>query len=220
MVPSREDRNMTLKRQIVSGVVAMMATGRVIGLTATGRSGAGTAGAADAADDADAAGRSRRPVDAEHAARRRFRCGTGARLVRSERADADKPTLTIYRASRRASGTAVVVAPGGGYTEPRDGSRGASGRGVLQLDGRQRVRAEVPPRTASITIRSSSATRSAPSASSGRARAGVRRAAGSDRDDGLLRGRPPGFDRGDTLRQRQGGRRGSHRSRRAAGRTS
>ena len=29
--------------------------------------------------------------------------------------DADKPTLTIYRASRNASGTAIVVAPGGGY---------------------------------------------------------------------------------------------------------
>jgi acetyl esterase/lipase len=31
-------------------------------------------------------------------------------------ADTDKPTLTIYRASRRANGTAVVVAPGGSYT--------------------------------------------------------------------------------------------------------
>ena len=31
-------------------------------------------------------------------------------------ADTDKPTLTVYRASRRASGTAVVVAPGGGYS--------------------------------------------------------------------------------------------------------
>jgi acetyl esterase/lipase len=31
-------------------------------------------------------------------------------------ADTDKPTLTIYRASRRGNGTAVVVAPGGGYT--------------------------------------------------------------------------------------------------------
>ena len=31
-------------------------------------------------------------------------------------ADTDKPTLTIYRASRRASGTAVIVAPGGSYT--------------------------------------------------------------------------------------------------------
>jgi acetyl esterase/lipase len=30
--------------------------------------------------------------------------------------DADTPTLTVYRASRRASGTGVVVAPGGGYT--------------------------------------------------------------------------------------------------------
>ena len=30
-------------------------------------------------------------------------------------ADADRPTLTVHRASRRASGTAVVVAPGGGY---------------------------------------------------------------------------------------------------------
>ncbi len=30
-------------------------------------------------------------------------------------ADGDKPTLTVYRASRRASGTGVVVAPGGGY---------------------------------------------------------------------------------------------------------
>lgn len=29
--------------------------------------------------------------------------------------DADKPTLTIYRASRAAVGTGVVVAPGGGY---------------------------------------------------------------------------------------------------------
>jgi acetyl esterase/lipase len=31
-------------------------------------------------------------------------------------ADTDKPTLTIFRASRRANGTAVVVAPGGSYT--------------------------------------------------------------------------------------------------------
>ena len=30
-------------------------------------------------------------------------------------ADVDKPTLTIYRAARGASGTGVVVAPGGGY---------------------------------------------------------------------------------------------------------
>lgn len=30
-------------------------------------------------------------------------------------ADTDKPTLTFYRASRGATGTAVVVAPGGGY---------------------------------------------------------------------------------------------------------
>jgi acetyl esterase/lipase len=30
-------------------------------------------------------------------------------------ADADRPTLTIYRASRNASGTAIIVAPGGGY---------------------------------------------------------------------------------------------------------
>ncbi len=30
--------------------------------------------------------------------------------------DADKPTLTIYRAARVATGTGVVVAPGGGYT--------------------------------------------------------------------------------------------------------
>ena len=30
-------------------------------------------------------------------------------------ADTDKPSLTVYSASRRASGTAVVVAPGGGY---------------------------------------------------------------------------------------------------------
>lgn len=29
--------------------------------------------------------------------------------------DADKPTLTIYRASRAAVGTAIIVAPGGGY---------------------------------------------------------------------------------------------------------
>jgi acetyl esterase/lipase len=31
-------------------------------------------------------------------------------------ADTDKPTLTFYRASRRGNGTAVVIAPGGGYT--------------------------------------------------------------------------------------------------------
>jgi acetyl esterase/lipase len=30
-------------------------------------------------------------------------------------ADTDKPTLTIYRAARAASGTGIVVAPGGGY---------------------------------------------------------------------------------------------------------
>lgn len=30
-------------------------------------------------------------------------------------ADADKPTLTLYRASRNAVGTAIIVAPGGGY---------------------------------------------------------------------------------------------------------
>jgi acetyl esterase/lipase len=31
-------------------------------------------------------------------------------------ADTDKPTLTVYRAARGATGTGVVVAPGGGYT--------------------------------------------------------------------------------------------------------
>ena len=30
-------------------------------------------------------------------------------------ADADKPTITVYRAPRGSSGTAVIVAPGGGY---------------------------------------------------------------------------------------------------------
>ena len=30
-------------------------------------------------------------------------------------ADTDKPTLTIYRAPRGNSGTAIIVAPGGGY---------------------------------------------------------------------------------------------------------
>src|SRR5689334_822174 len=30
-------------------------------------------------------------------------------------ADADKPTITAYRAPRGSSGTAIVVAPGGGY---------------------------------------------------------------------------------------------------------
>ena len=30
-------------------------------------------------------------------------------------ADSDKPTLTVYRALRGTSGTAVIVAPGGGY---------------------------------------------------------------------------------------------------------
>jgi len=30
--------------------------------------------------------------------------------------DADRPTLTLYRANGRGSGTAVIVAPGGGYT--------------------------------------------------------------------------------------------------------
>ena len=31
-------------------------------------------------------------------------------------ADADKPTLTVYRAARVATGTGVIVAPGGGYS--------------------------------------------------------------------------------------------------------
>ena len=31
-------------------------------------------------------------------------------------ADTDIPTLTVYRASRRPSGTGIVVAPGGGYS--------------------------------------------------------------------------------------------------------
>ncbi len=30
--------------------------------------------------------------------------------------DADRPTLTFYRANRQSNGTAVIVAPGGGYT--------------------------------------------------------------------------------------------------------
>src|SRR5687767_7766768 len=30
-------------------------------------------------------------------------------------ADTDRPTLTLYRAARGATGTGVVVAPGGGY---------------------------------------------------------------------------------------------------------
>jgi hypothetical protein len=49
-------------------------------------------------------------------------------------ADTDKPTLTIYRASRRGNGTAVVVAPGGGYTLDH-------GAGVFFVDPQATIRA-------------------------------------------------------------------------------
>jgi hypothetical protein len=112
MVPSREDNTMTLQRTMIAGVVLMMAT-------------VGSAGRAAGRLTAQDGARGAAPQTAAPAGR-----GTpsGMNMLPEEiplweggapgalgSADADKPTLTIYRASRRSSGTAVVIAPGGGY---------------------------------------------------------------------------------------------------------
>ena len=103
---------MTLQRTMIAGVVLMMATG-------------GSAGRAAGRLPAQAGARGAAPQTTAPAGR-----GTpsGMNMLPEEiplweggapgalgSADADKPTLTIYRASRRSSGTAVVIAPGGGY---------------------------------------------------------------------------------------------------------
>ena len=78
--------------------------------------------------------------------------------------DADTPTLTVYHAARVATGTGVIVAPGGGYGalamdhEGRQVASWFNAMGVTAFVLRYRL----GPGT---TIRSSSATRNAPSAS-------------------------------------------------------
>jgi len=114
MVPSREDNTMTLQRTMIAGVVVMMA---VTGATSRAAGRASQQGGARAAAQTPPA-----PAPAGRGAQ------PGLNMVPEEiplweggapgalgTTDADKPTLTIYRASRRATGTAVVVAPGGGY---------------------------------------------------------------------------------------------------------
>jgi len=97
---------MTLQRTMIAGVVLMMATG-------------GSAGRAAGRLTAQAGARGAAPQTTAPAGR-----GTpsGMNMLPEEiplweggapgalgSADADKPTLTIYRASRRSSGTAVVM---------------------------------------------------------------------------------------------------------------
>ena len=65
--------------------------------------------------------------------------------------DADKPTLTIYRAARVATGTGVVVAPGGGYTtlamdhEGRQVASWFNAMGISAFVLKDPTRAEVSP---------------------------------------------------------------------------
>ena len=117
-------------------------------------------------------------------------------------ADADSPTLTVYRASRGATGTGVVVAPGGGYGalamdhEGRQVAAFFNSMGVTAFVLKYRL----GPRY-HHPIELGDAQRAMRTGS--RPRAGVRRAAGPDRDDGLLGRRPPRLDRRHALRQRQ-----------------
>jgi len=99
---------MRLQHTVVAGVMVMMATGGVAGVTAN----RGLEQAAPA-QTAAPAGRGAQP--GMNMVPQEIPLWEGGAPGALGSADADKPTLTIYRASRRASGTAVVVAPGGGY---------------------------------------------------------------------------------------------------------
>ena len=115
--------------------------------------------------------------------------------------DADRPTLTIYRASR---GTARRLSwrPGGGYGGAGHGPRRAAGGRVLQRHGRRGVRPQVPPRSR-VPPSGRARRRAARPAARPHARAGVRRQRRSHRADGLLGRRTPGGDGRHALRRRQ-----------------
>jgi len=102
-----------LQRAMVAGVVVMMAMGGA-GLTASpSPRQAGARGAAPAPQPPAPAGRGTQP--GMNMVPEEIPLWEGGAPGALGSTDADKPTLTIYRASRRASGTAVVVAPGGAY---------------------------------------------------------------------------------------------------------
>jgi acetyl esterase/lipase len=105
---------MRLQRTMAAGVVLMMAAGGPAGLGASpSPRQAGARGAAPAPQTPAPAGRGAQP--GMNMVPEEIPLWEGGAPGALGTADADKPTLTIYRASRRASGTAVVLAPGGGY---------------------------------------------------------------------------------------------------------
>src|SRR5436190_7549981 len=112
MVPSGEDNTMTLQRTMIAGVVLMMAIGAATG-RAAGRLPAQAAARGAAPQSPGPAGRGAQP--GMNMVPEEIPLWEGGAPGALGSADADKPTLTIYRASRRSSGTAVVIAPGGGY---------------------------------------------------------------------------------------------------------
>ena len=66
-------------------------------------------------------------------------------------AEADKPSITVYRAPRGSSGTAVVVAPGGGYAnlasehEGRQEAYWFNAMGITAFVLRVPARPSIPP---------------------------------------------------------------------------
>ena len=101
---------MMLQRTMIVGVVLIMATGGVMG---RGRLPAQAGGRGAAPQTTAPAGRGAQP--GMNMVPEEIPLWEGGAPGALGSAEADKPTLTIYRASRRSSGTAVVVAPGGAY---------------------------------------------------------------------------------------------------------
>ena len=63
-------------------------------------------------------------------------------------ADTDKPTITAYLAPRGSSGTAVIVAPGGGYQNLAMEHEGRQEAVLVQRHGGVGLRAQLPARPA------------------------------------------------------------------------
>jgi acetyl esterase/lipase len=105
---------MRLQRTMVAGVIVMVA---MAGLTSRAAGAAprqaGSPGTAPAPQTPAPAGRGAQP--GLNMVPQEIPLWPGGAPGALGSADADTPTLTIYRASRRPSGTAIVVAPGGGY---------------------------------------------------------------------------------------------------------
>ena len=101
-----------MQRTMIAGVVLIVASGGVMG-RAAGWLPAQAGGRAAVPQTTAPAGRGAQP--GMNMVPEEIPLWEGGAPGALGSAEADKPTLTIYRASRRSSGTAVVVAPGGAY---------------------------------------------------------------------------------------------------------